>query len=69
MTKNKLFDRVRLQVRLREVINTWGEHEGYEIIQQALEKEIHYDQYKKSQTYSNSHSVLDNRMCRTQPLE
>jgi len=70
MTKNKLFDRISLQAKLREIINTWGEHEGYEIIHTALQKEIHYEHDKKSQTYSNnSHNVLDNRVCRTQPLE
>ena len=49
MTHNKLFDRVRLQAKLREILTTWGEEDGYEIIQSALEKEIHYDEYKKSQ--------------------
>ena len=49
MLNNKLFDRVRLQAKLREILTTWGDEAGYEIIQAALEKEIHYDQYKKSQ--------------------
>jgi hypothetical protein len=49
MTNNKLFDRVKLQANLRTVLNTWGDQEGYEIIHAALEKEIHYDQYQKSQ--------------------
>ena len=49
MLNNKLFDRVRLQAKLREILTTWGEEDGYEIIQSALEKEIHYDEYKKSQ--------------------
>ena len=49
MPNNKLFDRVRLQAKLREILTTWGDEAGYEIIQAALEKEIHYDQYKKSQ--------------------
>ena len=49
MTHNKLFDRVRLQAKLREILTTWGEEDGYEIIHAALEKEIHYDEYKKSQ--------------------
>ena len=49
MTKNKLFERVSLQARLRDILTTWGEETGYEIIQAALEKEIHYEQYRKSQ--------------------
>ena len=49
MTKNKLFERIRLQSRLREILNAWGEEQGYEIIHDALQKEIHYDQYKKAQ--------------------
>jgi hypothetical protein len=66
MQNNKLFDRVRLQVKLREILTTWGEHAGYEIIQAALEKEIHYDEYKKRER--DRISVVDNRVCRTQPL-
>jgi hypothetical protein len=47
MIKNKLFDRVKLQANLRTILNAWGEQQGYEIIQAALEKEIQYDDYKK----------------------
>ena len=60
MLNNKLFDRVRLQAKLREILTTWGEEDGYEIIQSALEKEIHYDQYKKSQR--NRMRVIPNRL-------
>jgi hypothetical protein len=62
---NKLFDRVRLQVRLREILTTWGDQEGYEIIQSALEKEIHYEEYRKRDRIR----VVPNSVCRTEPLE
>lgn len=64
--KNKLFDRVRLQAKLREILTTWGEETGYEIIQAALEKEIHYDEYKRRER--DRMHVLDNRVCRTKSL-
>ncbi len=51
--KNKLFDRLRLQVQLRAVINTWGT-EGYEIIAAALEREIQYEQHCKDLQHSDS---------------
>jgi hypothetical protein len=60
MLNNKLFDRVRLQAKLREILTTWGEEDGYEIIQSALEKEIHYDEYKKSQR--DRMRVIPNRL-------
>lgn len=66
MIKNKLFDRLRLQACLRNIITDWPE-DGYTIIQDALEKEIHYEQYRKSQ--HSQHRVVPNGMCRTQPLE
>ena len=66
MTKNKLFDRVRLQAKLREILTTWGEDQGYEIIQAALEKEIHYDEYKKRER--DRISVMPNGVCRIKSL-
>ena len=60
MLNNKLFDRVRLQAKLREILTTWGEEDGYEIIHDALEKEIHYDEYKKSQR--DRMRVIPNRL-------
>ena len=60
MLNNKLFDRIRLQAKLREILTTWGEEDGYEIIQSALEKEIHYDEYKKSQR--DRMRVIPNRL-------
>jgi len=66
MTKTKLFDRLKLQACLRNIITDWPQ-DGYEIIQQALEKEIHYDEYCKAQR--SQHRVLDNGVCRTQPSE
>ena len=66
MIKNKLFDRLRLQACLRNIITDWPD-DGYDIIQQALEREIHYDDYCKAQR--SKHRVLDNSVCRTQPSE
>lgn len=63
MTKNKLFDRVKLQSTLRTILNTWGDEEGYAIIQSALEKEIHYDEYKKRERARVR--VMSNSVCRT----
>ena len=67
MTKNKLFDRVKLQANLRTILTTWGEDEGYQIIQAALEKEIQYDQYKKRERARVR--VVPNSVCRTESLE
>ena len=67
MVKNKLFSRVSLQARLREILTMWGEEQGYEIIQSALEREIHYEQYQKSQR--NRMRVVSNSVCRPEPLE
>lgn len=66
MPKTKLFDRLKLQSCLRNILTDWPE-DGYEIIQQALEKEIHYDEYCKTQR--DQHRVLDNRVCRPESLE
>lgn len=63
MTKNKLFDRVKLQANLRTILTTWGEEDGYQIIQAALEKEIHYDEYKKRERARVR--VMSNSVCRT----
>jgi hypothetical protein len=60
MTKNKLFDRVSLQANLRRILNTWGDEIGYEIIQSALEKEIHYDEYKKRESQRDRIRVVPN---------
>ena len=54
MTKNKLFDRVRLQVQLRTILTNWPE-DGYEIIQAALEREIKYSEYVSQQ---QKHSMI-----------
>lgn len=51
---NKLFDRIRLQARLREILTAWGDQAGYEIIHTALEREIQYEQYRKSSSGRNS---------------
>lgn len=64
---NKLFDRLALQAKLRTILTTWGDEAGYEIIQSALEREIQYDQYQKSQRLGVR--VVPNSVCRTEPLE
>jgi hypothetical protein len=63
---NTLFDRLRVQSVLRQILTKYPD-EGYAIIAQALEKEIQYEQRKKSHAYSNRHSVIDNSMCRNKP--
>lgn len=63
---NKLFDRIRLQAMLRSILKDYGDEQGYEIIQSALEKEIRYEQYRKTQRSRTG--VVDNSVCRTQPL-
>ena len=58
MTKNKLFDRVRLQVQLRTILTNWPE-DGYEIIQAALEREINYSEYvTKQQSHAHAHKSI-----------
>jgi hypothetical protein len=58
MNKNKLFDRVRLQVLLRTVLTEWPE-DGYEIIQAALEREIKYSDYLTQQhMHTHAHKTV-----------
>ena len=66
MQKTKLFDRLKLQACLRNILTDWPE-DGYEIIQAALQKEIDYDNYCKAQR--DQYHVLDNRVCRPQSSE
>ena len=44
---NALFDRLSLQGRLRQLIERYGESQGLEIIQQALQRELKYIDIKQ----------------------
>jgi hypothetical protein len=56
--KNMLFDRLRLQSVIRIILTQWPT-EGYAIIQEALEREIEYEQLQRIQKNSDhQHSDL-----------
>jgi hypothetical protein len=49
---NKLFARLKIQVLLRKTLEQWGTDQGLDIIAQALEREIQYEQLQTQRRIS-----------------
>jgi hypothetical protein len=52
---NKLFARLKIQILLRKTLEQWGTDQGLDIIAQALEREIQYEQLQ-TQRRNSQHS-------------
>lgn len=52
--KNLMFERVRLQAHLRTLIQNLGEDQALKIIAQALERELHYEDYLHNLKHSTA---------------